>query len=181
MISIIKQFNAHNLKYTFDSSTTDNEFEKEYGISKDKTFYSEYNSPSYWQISFPIPVTAESYQFRPYRSTGNHVPSWNVSFSNGDSQEFLQTNSLSSKPSGAAKFSFQKPISFRSFRITTSNIFLSVGEFDLFGTTRIASINYGLRRQKNNKKHNHSDDATNNLLNKKSYEWFNCSIKIMKK
>ena len=152
MTSIIKQFDARGLKYTFASSIAlDSDHKKEYGVSKDKAFYSQINNPSYWQITFPIPVTAQSYQFRPYRcSDCGHVESWNVSISNENSLKFLQSNSLPSRPSGAAKFSFQKPVSFRSFRISRFS-FVSVGEFDLFGqigAINRATINYGLSKQK---------------------------------
>ena len=152
MTSIIKQFDAHGLKYTFDSSPILSGYEKEYGISKENSFHTVANNPRYWQITFSQPVTARSYQFRPYRcSDCSHVPNWDVSISNGNSLTVLQSNSLSSKPSGAAKFSFRIPVSFKNIRITTSNDFLTVAEFDLFGqigALNRVTINYGLRKQK---------------------------------
>ena len=157
MTSIIKQFNAHGLKYTFASSRSETGHEKDYGISKDKTFYSYMDNPNnYWQITFSQPVTAGSYQFRPYRGPApdyDYVTYWDVSISSGSSLSFVQKDLLPSRPSGAAKFSFPKPISFKTFRITTSDGFLSVGEFDLFGQVGAinrATINYGLSKTENN-------------------------------
>ena len=155
MTSIIKQIDALGLKYTFASSGADSGTTEEDAIKS--SFYSQTNQPSYWQITFPQLVTAGSYQFCPSSpSYSNYVESWNVSFSNGSSFTYIQTNSVSSKPSGAVKFSFSKPISFRSFRITSKRTnrgssWIRVGQFDLFapiGAKNRATIDYGLRKQR---------------------------------
>ena len=61
MTSIIDQFNAKGLKYTFASSGADSETKEENGISKEGpsgSFYSNSNYPSYWEITFlMIPLT----------------------------------------------------------------------------------------------------------------------------
>ena len=159
MTSIIKQFDVHSNKYTFDSSGAyDSGHLQEYGISKESTFYTQYNSPNYWQITFSQPVTAGSYKFRPYRPGCGYVSSWEISISNSTTFTFIQSNSLSSQPSGAAKFHFPKPISFRSFKITSKTVNNNVGEwlhvnqFDLFGPIGApkerVTINYKLNKQR---------------------------------
>ena len=130
-------FNAKNLKFTFTSLGVD------YNHAEDaikSSFYSQDNYPSYWQVTFSQPVTAESYQICPnYLYNSEYVTSWDVSYSTGTSLTFLQTDSVSSRPSGAVKFSFSKPISLKTLRITsktTSNNggeWLRVSKFDLFG------------------------------------------------
>ena len=156
MTSIIKQFDAHGLNYTFVSSRPMDGTKHEDAF-KSSTFYSYVDAPCYWQITFSQPITAESYQFCPNSPYGGFVKNWSVKISNGSSLTTLQTDSVSSRPSGAVKFSFSKPISFRSFRITsktTSNNggeWLRVGQFDLFGqigAKNRATIDYGQRKQR---------------------------------
>ena len=135
---------ADCLKYTFASSGADSGTKEEDAIKS--SFYSQTNYPSYWQITFSQPVTAGSYQICPNSPLGSYVSSWYVRYSTGTSLTFLQTDSVSSRPSGAVKFSFSKPISLKTLRITsktTSNNngqWLRVGLFDLFGTTTVKNV-----------------------------------------
>ena len=154
MTSIISQFDAKGLKYTFNSSGTDRGIKEEDAIKI--SFFSGSNYPCYWQITFSQPVTAGSYQICPNSPYGSYVKSWDVSYSCGTSLTFLQTDSVSSRPSGAVKFSFSKPISLKTLRITsktTSNNageWLRVGQFDLFGTTKTYSCTRSIDRVRQN-------------------------------
>ena len=149
MTSIISQFDAKGLKYTFASSGADSGYKEEDAIKS--SFYSETNKPSYWQITFSQPVTAGSYQIFPNSPYDTYTSSWDVSYSTGTSLTFLQTDSVSSRPSGAVKFSFSKPISLKTLRITSKSTnagsqWLRVGQFDLFGTVAIKSVRMNFRR-----------------------------------
>ena len=153
MTSIISQFDAKGLKYTFASSGANSGTKEEDAIKS--SFYSQTNYPSYWQITFSQPVTAKSYQICPNTPhNDNFVTSWDVSYSTGTSLTFLQTDSVSSRPSGAVKFNFSKPISLKTLRITSRTTSapsalgkrLWVGQFDLFGPVVIKSVQMNLRR-----------------------------------
>ena len=156
MSSIIRQFDAYRLKYTFASSGAYSGTKEEDAIT-DSYFYSETNETSYWQSTFSQPVTATSYQICTSIHTSiSYVKRWEVSYSNGNSLTFIQTNYVSSYPSKAVKFTFPRPITLKTLRITSRTTtngqkWLRVGQFDLFGTTKIpgkASINYRNIRQR---------------------------------
>ena len=151
MTSIICQFDAKGLKYTLASSGADSGTKEEDAIKS--SFYSDSNHPSYWQITFSKPVIARSYQMCPNTPLyDSYTSSWDISYSTGASLRYLQTDSVSSRPSGAIKFSFSKSILLKSLRITSSTTsnnggqWLRVGNFDLFGPS--GSINNGENRQK---------------------------------
>ena len=73
MASIIKQFDAKGLKYTFASTGADSVTTEEDAIKS--SFYTQ-TSPYYWQITFPQPKTTHNTNF---------VSSWGAIISNGNS------------------------------------------------------------------------------------------------
>ena len=153
MTSIIKLFNAKGLNYTLTSSGGSNGCKEEDAFSNSSFFTN--SNPSYWQITFSQPVAAESYQICPNVPTNivNYVSSWKVSYSTRDSLTLLQIDNVSSRPSGAVNFSFSEVVPLKTLRITcrTTNNggkWLRVGQFDLFGTLLINSVQMNLRKIK---------------------------------
>ena len=149
MASLITYFKEKGISYESISSSSD--YPSSNAFDNDKDFKtSSVASGLFWQVSFAIPVTIESYTLSAMSDWDYWAAVWSVSYSL-DNKTFtlLSSHGIGNLRGNTNKFSLGKPVYCKHFRIngildSEGDAYLRFNSFDCFGT--IGAVNNKARK-----------------------------------